>query len=321
VLIFLGFAGNAYKRDVTQVLEPGQQMTVGSYTVRNDQVKVIDDGQKKSVVAYISVFKGGKQIDTMYQEKASFRKHENEPPRTDAAIRRTVPEDLYLVLASYELGSQTISLNVVVNPLVNWVWMGFGLLAFGTGIALLPESSFSFALAKVASPEAATTTIALMLALMLFGAPRTISAQSRHVELPGSITEPGSELEKTMREEIGCTCGTCAHEPLSKCICSSGVEMRADLRAEVDSGKNHDQIVDALIVKYGDERFLAAPRDRGFNRVAWIFPYLLGATGIVGIGFAAMRWSKRPHDATPADASPQDAAMNERLDDELRNLD
>jgi cytochrome c-type biogenesis protein CcmF len=318
VLIFLGFAGNAYKRDVTKVLKPGEQMTVGAYTVRNDQVKVIEDGQKQSVVAYVSVFKGGKQIDTMYPAKAFFRKHQSEPPRTDAAIRRTVPEDLYLVLASFDLGTQTISLNVVVNPLVNWVWMGFGMLAFGTGIALLPESSFSFALAKVASPEAAATA-ALVLALMLFGAPRTAWAQ--HVELPGSITEPGSELEKTMREEIGCTCGSCAHEPLSKCICSQGVSMRADLRAEVDSGKNHDQIVDALIVKYGDERFLSSPRDRGFNRMAWLFPYLLGVTGVAGVGFVAMRWSKRSHDAAPQDAVPQDAAMNERLDDELRNLD
>ena len=96
---------------------------------------------------------------------------------------------------------------------------------------------------------------------------------------------------------------------------------RDDLLAEVNSGKNHDQIVDALIVKYGDERFLAAPRDRGFNRVAWLFPYLLGVTGVVGLGIVAKRWSKRPDDAAPADDSPQDAAMNERLDDELRNLD
>src|SRR5438067_3146029 len=180
VLIFLGFAGNAYKRDVTQVLQPGQQMTVGAYTVRNDQVKVIEDGQKQSVVAYISVFKGGKQIDTMYPAKASFRKHQNEPPRTDAAIRRSIAEDLYIVLDSFDLGTQTITVDVTINPLVNWVWMGFGLLAFGTGIALLPESSFSFALAKVGSPEAAATTIALMLALALFGVPRTASAQMTH---------------------------------------------------------------------------------------------------------------------------------------------
>ncbi len=64
------------------------QMTVGAYTVRNDQVKIIEDGQKQSIVAYISVFKGGTQIDTMYPAKSAFRKHPNEPPRTDAAIRR-----------------------------------------------------------------------------------------------------------------------------------------------------------------------------------------------------------------------------------------
>jgi len=223
------------------------------------------------------------------------------------------------VLDSFDLGTQTITLDVTINPLVNWVWMGFGMLAFGTGIALLPESTFTFALAKVASPEAATTTVGLLLALMLVGAPRPAFAQ--HVELPGSISEPRSDLEKKMREEIGCTCGSCAHEPLSKCICSQGAQMRQDLREEVDSGKNHDQIIDALIVKYGDERFLAAPRDRGFNRVAWLFPYLLGVTGVVGLGIVAKRWSKRPDDAAPADDSPQDAAMNERLDDELRNLD
>ncbi|PYQ69101.1 MAG: hypothetical protein DMG01_29705, partial [Acidobacteria bacterium] len=31
--------------------------------------------------------------------------------------------------------------------------------------------------------------------------------------------------------------------------------------------------------------------DKGFNRVAWLFPYLLGATGVFAIGFAAIKWS------------------------------
>jgi cytochrome c-type biogenesis protein CcmF len=331
VLIFLGFAGNGYKLDETRLLQPGEKMTVGAYTVRNDQVKVVEDGLKQSVVAYVSVFKGGTQIDTMYPSKASFRKHQNEPPRTDAAIRRTVPEDLYLVLASFDLGTQAISLNVVVNPLVNWVWMGFGMLAFGTGIALLPESSFSFALAKAGAPEAATT-VALLLALMLFGAPRTASAQ--HPEAASgavaTILQPKNDIEKKLHDEIGCTCGGCAHEPLSKCICSQADHMRAEVREQVDLGKSHDEIVNYFIANreqiggkdvWGDQQFLVSPLDKGFNRVAWLFPYLLGATGVLGVGFVAMKWSKHPHDAAPADPTPQDAAMNERLDDELRNLD
>src|SRR6266849_4985840 len=54
VLIFLGFAGNAYKRDEQVLLQPGQQMTIGRYTLRNDGVKLNDDGQKQMVTAFIA---------------------------------------------------------------------------------------------------------------------------------------------------------------------------------------------------------------------------------------------------------------------------
>jgi cytochrome c-type biogenesis protein CcmF len=319
VCIFLGFAGNAYKRDVTKPLQRGESMTVGAYTLRNDQVKIFEEDVKQSVVAYVSVFKGGQQIDTMYPTKSAFRKHPDEPPRTDAAIRRRVGEDLYLVMNAVDPGTQAITLNVVVNPLVNWVWIGFGILAFGTGIALLPESTLSFALAKLPA-EAATTTAALLFALMLVGVPRPLFAQ--HVETPGSISEPKSPLEQRMRGEIGCTCGACAHEPLSKCTCSQAAQMRADLRSEVDAGKDHDAIVADLVEKYGSQQFLASPIDKGFNRLAWLFPYLLGAAGVTSVGFVAVRWSRHAaQNRENAQAQPEDAAMNARLDDELRNLD
>ena len=138
---------------------------------------------------------------------------------------------------------------------------------------------------------------------------------------PGSLDSPTNELEKKMRDEIACTCGGCAHEPLSKCICGQAAQMREDLRADIDAGKSHDQIISEWITKFGGEQFLSMPIDRGFNRVAWIFPYLLGGLGVFGVGFVAMRWSKHSHEAPLAEKSPEDAAMNERLDDELRNLD
>ncbi len=229
-------------------------------------------------------------------------------------------EDLYLVMNTVDPGTQAITLNVVVNPLVNWVWLGFGILAFGTGIALLPESTFSFAMAKLPATEAATTTIALLVALTIIGMPRPAAAQ--HMEQPGSISEPKNALDQQLRDEIGCTCGACPHEPLSKCICSQAAEMRGDLRAEIDAGKNHDQIISSLIEKYGSQQFLAAPLDKGFNRLAWLIPYLLGAGGVTGVGFVAIRWSRHAaHNKDTAPTKPEDAAMNTRLDDELRNLD
>jgi len=111
------------------------------------------------VTAYIAVFKDGKQIDTAYPAKWFFRKHEEEPT-TEAAIRRTFAEDLHLVLAFQpsDLAAQSASLQIVINPLVDWIWFGFAVMAIGTGIALLPERTFAFALARM--PEAATAATA-----------------------------------------------------------------------------------------------------------------------------------------------------------------
>ncbi len=58
VLIFLGFAGNGFKRDEQVLLKPGEEAKIGRYTIRNDGIKVSDDGQKQVTTAYLSRFPG-----------------------------------------------------------------------------------------------------------------------------------------------------------------------------------------------------------------------------------------------------------------------
>jgi len=147
VVMFLGFAGEGFKVDQQILLKAGQHATVGHFTVRNDGVKVTDDGQKQMVTGHVTVTEDGKILGTMRPARWFYRKHE-EQPTTEVAIRRTIAEDLYLVMPAYELGDQSMSLQVVVNPLVNWIWFGFGMLVIGTGIALLPERVFEFALSR-----------------------------------------------------------------------------------------------------------------------------------------------------------------------------
>ncbi len=154
VLMFLGFAGEGFKIDQQILLKSGDEATVGHYTVKNLGVKVTDDGQKQMVTGHVAVSEDGKALGTLYPARWFFRKHEDQPT-TEVAIRRTVAEDLYLVMPAYELGDQSMSLQVVINPLVNWIWGGFGLLVIGTGIALLPERAFALALSRL--PASATT--------------------------------------------------------------------------------------------------------------------------------------------------------------------
>jgi cytochrome c-type biogenesis protein CcmF len=320
VLIFLGFAGEGFKREEEVALKPGQQVTIGRFTLRNDALKVTSDDQKQMVTAHISVFEGGRQIDTLYPAKWFFRKHEDQPT-TEAAIRRRPSEDLYVVLAKPEVETQTAFLHININPLVNWVWFGFGVMALGTGIALLPERAFSFALARLPA-EAATSSALLLIALMLTAT--SLSAQEASGKAQQIQVAALKPLEKRLQGEIICMCGGCK-SPLNDCPmlnCHMREPEKAELHGLVEAGKTRDEIVAAFIRKYGGQDVLGAPLDKGFNRMAWLFPYLIGAGSAIGMAIVAVRLARRDTpSAEPGDTPDADTKLDERLDDELRNLD
>jgi len=317
MLMFLGFAGQGFQREEQIPLKVGQQTTVGPFTIRHDALRVTTDAQKQMVTADVSVFENGKQIDRMYPARWFFAKHEDEPT-TEVAIRRAVSEDLYLVLGSYNISTQEATYKIVINPLVNWIWFGFAVMALGTLLALLPESAFAFAGAKI--PAGAVTTSLLLLFVLL-----PVPLRAQHVENPQMvIVVPKSQLEKDLQSEIICMCGTCGRKRIGECTCSDAAAMREQVATLVAEGKTREQIYAYFIAKYGSQEPLASPIDEGFNRLAWFFPYLIGATGAAGIAVVAFRWSHREAlpDASPAvPGAGEDAALRERLDDELRDLD
>jgi cytochrome c-type biogenesis protein CcmF len=321
VLIFLGFAGEGFKMEEQALLKPGQQATVGPYTVRLEAVRVTDDGQKQMITGHLKVSDGSGEF-AAYPAKWFFRKHEEEPT-TEVAIHRGIAEDVYIVMPAFDLKDQSASLHIVVNPLVNWIWVGFGVMALGTGIALLPERAYSFALAKLPA-EAASTTTALLVLLLLLPA----AARAQHVETGQNVPVIArSGLERELQQNLICMCGTCGRQLLSQCQCGYAQNMRKELAGLVSEGRTREQVIDYYIAKYGSQEPLAQPIDKGFNRLAWVVPYMIGATGLFVTGFVAVRWTRRAHTADAAGASarevykPVDPALESRLNDELSNLD
>src|SRR5207245_907465 len=100
--------------------------------------------------------------------KWSYRHHEDEPPTSEVDIHKTLGEDLYIVLNGYEGQAGIANIKVVINPLVDWIWLGFLLLIFGTVIAFLPDRAYALAGAaakdKGKSAAAATAILFLLLA-------------------------------------------------------------------------------------------------------------------------------------------------------------
>ena len=106
--------------------------------------------------------------------------------------------------------------------------------------------------------------------------------------------------------------------------CSGREPQEEKIHALLTAGKTHDEVIATFVHDFGGEDILTAPIDRGFNRLAWLFPYLVGAGGAVAGGLALVKWSKS-HPSASDTASPrvstEDAELEARLDRELEDLD
>ena len=320
VLMFLGFAGTGYKLDQQVLMSPGDEVEIGQFLVRHDRLSETDDGQKQMITAHMTVLKDGQPAGELFPARWFFRKHESEPT-TEVAIRRSISEDLYVTLATYDLADQSAAFQITVNPLVNWIWFGFTIMALGTGIALLPESSFAFLAANV--PSGAATTSLLVLSLMTGGVGRSEGAQVA-VRNGADLTQEQRQLEGELQSELVCVCGTCSHLPLDTCTCGTADIMRRELNEQVAAGKGRDGVFQYFIDAYGSQEPIGAPIG-AFNQLAWLFPMFVGGVCLIGVGFVAVRWSRRDPELREPMTSPpvddQDQELEARLDDELRNLD
>ncbi len=342
VLMMLGFAGAGYRQTEQVLLSPGESVEVGRFAVRHDRLSVTDDGAKEMHTAHVTVLEDGREVGQLYPGRWYYRKYEAEPT-TEVAMRRRLSEDVYVVLAAYDMSDQSATFQVTVNPLVNWIWFGFALLAFGTGIALLPESRFAFLAGRAPGPEvgaaSGATTTMLILALVLPGSATPAQAQ---IGAPPESYTATTPLESELQRRLVCTCGDCPPYTLADCRCSAppryvtaadgsqqlvaaGAEfMRGQLREQIEAGRTEREILDFFIAAYGSQAPLGAPLDEGFNRLAWLFPYLVGLACLLGVGGLAVRWSRRSAVAAGAGVAapePIDTELDARLDDELRNLD
>jgi cytochrome c-type biogenesis protein CcmF len=319
VLIFLGFAGNGFERDAKITLTPGQQVDLAPYVVRYDSLSVTDDGQKQMITGRMSVTRNGKAVDDLYPARWFFRNHEEEPT-TQVAMRRTMTDDLYVVLAGYDVATQSATFSLIINPLVNWVWLGVGVMIIGTFIALLPERTFAFAVSRV--PQGAVTTPLLILVLVFGGVARL---RAQHVESAQTVMiVPRSPLEKDLQGSIICMCRTCGRKRVGECTCDVAAAMRQRIAKLVGEGKSRDEIIQDFVAQYGSEEPLAEPIDRGFNRLAWLLPYGVGLLGLGVAGTVAVRWSHRARGQAGSEALTRvhaSAELEAKLDDELRDLD
>lgn len=138
VLCFVGITGSgAYQVEEDLVLRPGEAGTVGRFTLQYQNLVRSIKPTHESFAATVHVTQqDGQPITTLHPEKRLY--FAQNQPTTEVALRTTLMEDLYVILAGFE-PSRIATFKVFVNPLVSWMWIGGLVMVIGTVIAIWPE--------------------------------------------------------------------------------------------------------------------------------------------------------------------------------------
>jgi cytochrome c-type biogenesis protein CcmH/NrfF len=121
---------------------------------------------------------------------------------------------------------------------------------------------------------------------------RLLAALSLGVLLFLGAGDDSARVER-LGHQMMCACG--CNQILLECNhvgCTYSDRMRNELVAAVNAGTNDSNIMQSFIEKYGNT-VLAAPTATGFDRIAWIMPYLALTLGVFGIVFVVRAWRSR----------------------------
>jgi cytochrome c-type biogenesis protein CcmH/NrfF len=105
---------------------------------------------------------------------------------------------------------------------------------------------------------------------------------------------------QSLGHKVKCICGGC-NQALIECNhvgCTYSDRMRGELASYIERGDSDDLTLQAFVQKYGPT-VLIAPTNSGFNRVAWIMPYLALLLGIATVVFIVRAWKMRPSGIAP----------------------
>ncbi|MFQ5911747.1 MAG: heme lyase CcmF/NrfE family subunit [Nitrospinota bacterium] len=136
ILIFVGVSGRAFTVEKKAFVNKGESMTIRDYTLTYEDFAWYRRGHMDVAEASLAVSQNGRSLGLLKPEKNFHRG--TDQPTTEVAIRSTLKEDLYVVLGALD-AKGAASFQVLLNPLVKWIWIGGGVLSLGTLVVMWPD--------------------------------------------------------------------------------------------------------------------------------------------------------------------------------------
>jgi len=332
VIMFIGFSGQSWNVDRETSLFPGQSYVAGDYTLKYAGARMEVDINKRMVFADVDVYKGGELTARLSPAKFIYKK-QPDSPTTEVAIYHGLRDDVYVIVGTINPSNRNIAdLQIHINPLVTWIWIGCIVLIAGSVVCMWPQIEFGESRIWAGARGVAAVTASIIFGIMLAATPAA-RAQAPAQTMPGGSTGTvhiENDTERSVFGALRCMCGTCAREPLSTCTCETAQEARENIRAKLQAGEARDRILAEYVAEHGSDS-LTVPPNTGFSRAIWAVPVTAICLSAIGVGGLIRRWritGPSGRGSPPVLAGPTPArretvrdAYDTQLDDELKDLD
>ncbi|MES2393077.1 MAG: heme lyase CcmF/NrfE family subunit [Acidobacteriota bacterium] len=136
VIMFIGFAGRAFNQSKEMEMGFGDSLQLGTWKLVCQSYSQDSNANYDTSFALLDLSHNGKYVTRLAPERRFYTA--SQTPSTVVAIHSTVAYDIYTVFEGRNPDTDRPIIKVFINPLVNWIWIGVGIVIFGTFIALVP---------------------------------------------------------------------------------------------------------------------------------------------------------------------------------------
>jgi len=137
VLIFVGLAGQAFRFETQGLMGPGDLLQARDYMFRCEGITTGQKDNYQYETVSLAVTKDGHALTVMHPQKRFYLAEQQ--PLSHVSLRSNLARDLYVVMAGQDPDTGKAIIHVIINPLVQWVWIGGMIVLLGTLLVLVPS--------------------------------------------------------------------------------------------------------------------------------------------------------------------------------------
>src|SRR5262245_945715 len=138
ILIVIGVTGSSvFRQEATASLKRGESLAVGRYRMVLEDMEARDSPNAEFMGARLAIFAGERRVGTLVPGQNFYKAGQN--PSTEVAIHYTLRDDLYTIMTGFDPQQGRATVKAYLNPLINWIWIGGGVLILGAWFAMLPD--------------------------------------------------------------------------------------------------------------------------------------------------------------------------------------